>query len=458
MTERASKVAVAGLVLCLAWAPAQAQYEQGERVSPWSFSSNLRTFDFEEPEPLDRRSLDRTFIRARFGARYQQTFADDWLFDGEARVAVQHRERPDQPGRTDEFIDIKRLHFRGEALFASPFLAFDGGRFRLQDHKGWLFDTDIEAAQIGYESTLVNARVGIASWLWDGRFGLDFSTLDGDDPVATGSDYLFFEYQYQWRYDHFLGLNIVFEDYELPDEISGRISDPDDLTVNSELTWLTLETWGARQFKHFQLDYALSLGTVSGDRQFLLLNQDSRIDFARDQHLSSGVGWDFKLAARFLENRFALGVGIAGGDGDSPLQSSSASFVQPQASTNKDNVIGVRRYRYYGEVLAPKLNNIRIGSVWAGYSFKERFWLEAALHDYRQEVATGLVLSDTSIFLPNGLSRDLGTGVDLVLGGRIRQNVNLLLVAGAFLGGDAFDGVTLDPDGYRITAEIDVRW
>jgi len=433
---------------------AQAQ----QPLSSWEFYTDLRGYLFEEPEPVEREGLEVQELRARAGIRYNRFFAQHWLFDAEARAVGVHRQRDPGDSSTVGYLELKRLHLQTEALFGNPFLKADIGRNRLQSERGWYYDDDMELLRLGRESTLLDLEAGIAGWLWDGRIGADTEGVSRDEQrEEVGSYYLFGRADYQWHYRHFVGIHLVHEDFERADPPgTGRITDPDDLTSSADLTWLGIHLRGIRDFGAHALEYQLDVARVEGDHRFLLLDQRGRVTGERAQDLDGGFGWDARLIARFDQNRYAVGVGHASGDGGG--SGGNGAFRQPQVATDKDDVLGLARYRYYGEALGPRLSNLTVTSLWAGKALTESFWLEAAYHRYRQRRALPWLFSERGVFLPNGVSDDIGHALDLVAGGRLREDMDLLLVAGLFDGGDAFDGVTTDKYGYRFTVEFNVRW
>lgn len=456
MRRRVLETVLAGLGCLGLAAPAMAQ---PEALSSWERYTDFRAYYFREPEPTERDQLEIAEARIRLGLRYNRLFADGWLFDGDVRAVATQRHRDPGRDRTVTHLEIKRLHLRNETLFGNPFYWIDIGRDRIQSPRAWLYDDDMDQLRLGYDSTLLDIEAGIAGWLWDGRIGGDSDALSRDEQQeAVGSFYLFGSAEYQWYRNHFAGFHIVGEDFDLDESIgTRRITDPDDLTSRAELTFLGLSLHGKRSFGPHALDYAFDVATSRGEHRFLQVNQRGTLDREIEQDID-GLGWDARLIGRFDHNRWAIGFAHARGDGEAGTPADADTFRQPQIATDKDSVLGVARYRYYGEALAPRLSNMSITSAWAGAAITESFWIEGAYHRYRQRNAQPWMFSERGVFLPNGRSRDIGRAVDLVAGGRLREDMDLLMVAGAFFDGNAFDGVTTDDIGYRFTVELNVRW
>jgi alginate production protein len=135
--------------------------------------------------------------------------------------------------------------------------------------------------------------------------------------------------------------------------------------------------------------------------------------------------------------RPTLGAGIAFGSGETD-SSTTEGYRQTGLQDNNDKLGGVTSVRYYGELFDPELSNLMVTSVVGAVRPFANTSLSLLLHSYRQDTAaqgnpdSGLRTS------PTGLSTDLGTEIDLVLGYRASGGISLELVAARFQPGDAF--------------------
>ncbi len=146
------------------------------------------------------------------------------------------------------------------------------------------------------------------------------------------------------------------------------------------------------------------------------------------------VGGVYRLLKRprvFAIAAYALGTGNAN---DVDL-----GFRQTDMQDNSSKLGGVTRLVYYGEVFDPELGNLGIRSIGLGLRPVRDASIVMLWHQYRQQYALDeLRESDLSVE-PNGLSRALGSEVDLVFGYRMRGRLRAELVLGKFFPGTAFD-------------------
>jgi alginate production protein len=134
-------------------------------------------------------------------------------------------------------------------------------------------------------------------------------------------------------------------------------------------------------------------------------------------------------------------AGYAFGSGDSnPNDSVDRSFRQTGFQDNNDKFGGVTSFKYYGELLQPELSNMGIFTVGVGRRFARRHSLDLVYHRYTQDSAANRLRDGDLNTKPNGISRDLGQEMDLILGARFTDDVLLEFVLAQFMPGDAFPG------------------
>ena len=145
-----------------------------------------------------------------------------------------------------------------------------------------------------------------------------------------------------------------------------------------------------------------------------------------------GAMWRFDTAWRpTLAAGYAWGSGVRDGRG--------FGFRQLGIQDNNAKFGGVTSFRYYGEVLEPELSNLELWTLGFGVRPARRFAVDVVLHAYRQDVASQLLVGSKLRNRPNGASRDLGLGADIILGYRPSRSLSFELVGGRFDPGDAFD-------------------
>lgn len=167
-----------------------------------------------------------------------------------------------------------------------------------------------------------------------------------------------------------------------------------------------------------------------------LARGDAGTQSVRGTGVDVGVTYSFKHDWRpTFAAGYALGSGRTATEPD-------VGFRQSGFQDNTGKLGGVTSVRYYGELVDPELANLSVTTL----SFACRPFRNASvsllLHGYRQDVAA-TTLVDTSLrAAPNGLRRDLGRELDLVLAYRIARRLTIECVLGRFEPGDAFDGDT----------------
>lgn len=162
--------------------------------------------------------------------------------------------------------------------------------------------------------------------------------------------------------------------------------------------------------------------------------------FTDDERLE---GYAFDLGTTWLPPTlapwyFTAGFAFASGDDDA-FDGTDNRFRQTGLQDNNDKFGGVTSFRYYGELFDPELSNMSILTLGIGRRLSRRTSLDLVYHRYRQDVVADF-LEDSDVDAdPNGLSRDLGSEVDLILGIRPSSFWNLEVVVARFEPDSAFD-------------------
>ena len=112
---------------------------------------------------------------------------------------------------------------------------------------------------------------------------------------------------------------------------------------------------------------------------------------------------------------------------------------------NKSRIGGVKRWRFYGELLDPELSNLQIGSAGVGLRVFGNNSAELVMHRYRQNVASTRLAGSRLAEDPLGQSRDIGHEFDLLFAMREWRHLELTLKLGRFTPGDAFASDRRDP-------------
>jgi hypothetical protein len=171
----------------------------------------------------------------------------------------------------------------------------------------------------------------------------------------------------------------------------------------------------------------------------------------RGHALDAGIMWTLPGAWR---PTVTVAYARGSGDGDAG-DGVDHAYRQTGLQENKARYRGVNRFRYYGELLRPDLSNLAIRTVAFGLRFLPRSSLEIVLHDYRQIHLSRSAPSDRLDASPRGVERSLGRELDLILGVREWERVELAARLGIFRAGRAFGSRTGE---HAALLELAVTW
>lgn len=154
----------------------------------------------------------------------------------------------------------------------------------------------------------------------------------------------------------------------------------------------------------------------------------------------SGFGFDIGATKTFKDVMWEprLTVAFAFGSGDDGSGTDNA-FRQTGLQGNGARFGGRESFQYYGEVFDPELSNLGIVTLGAGVSLTEKTSLDLIYHHYFQHRASDKIRDNSLDERPSGSSRHIGDEFDLVLGIREIENVDVDVVGGVFLPGNAFE-------------------
>jgi alginate production protein len=139
---------------------------------------------------------------------------------------------------------------------------------------------------------------------------------------------------------------------------------------------------------------------------------------------------------------FTAGYALGSGD-DDPGDDVDQTFQQTGLQDNNAKFGGVTSFRYYGELVDPELSNLAIVTLGVGTRFTPKTSLDLVWHSYRQAEAAD-EMADTDLDEdPDGEHKDIGSELDLILGLRQWEHIEVELVLAGFEPGKAFD----DGDG-----------
>jgi alginate production protein len=367
-----------------------ADYRQTVRTEKEYDLSELYRADHNDVEPEARLELTGYFgnnLRAFFQLRARRQYA----FDSDRDIS-QSREL--DAGDTQLFLFARDMGMEG--------LAFKIGRQDIDEPREWLFDEYLDAIRIYY--------YGREPFVMEAA--LIHSVAELKTKFETWTDFFG---QVRWYFDKHSRLRSYI-----------LLRKDSDEARNREPVW-----WGigydGRPHSRIRTwsELAVMRGTDKGE--------DLRawgFDLG-----TTVVPFNHRLSP-FLTLSYAVGSGDkTGGDGI------DNDFRQTGYEDNVGGLGGVTYVRYYGELLDPELSNIRILTLGLGFRPLRRSSIEAFYHSYRQDRADDKLRSDLidPPARPNGVSRDVGWELDMLLGvSEIWQRISLSWVVAVFSPHQAF--------------------
>ncbi len=367
--------------------------------------------------------LDRERRRNETGFIGEYTLAaayrvnDPWQFYGSLQLALESEKRQSRSSETETELSLKELNARWRSPDRSAHLTV--GRQEIIDARRWLIDEDIDGV------SFVKRRP-VNSWqLIAGRerlLHIEFwNKHDRDDP-----DFYLVRYYRHLAEQHQASVFIAhvdqrgFDDDETVTHVGGRL-----------------------------------LGQTRRDSKYWA--QAAMVSGKAGSRRIRGFGFDFGFTKRLeaVSRQPYMSAGIAYGSGDNGGATDSA-FRQTGLQSNKGRFGGLASFRYYGHVLDPELSNLMILTAAIGIRPEKNWSVDLVWHRYYQARAS-TSLRDAGIDAdPDGLHRNLGNEIDLVIGLRKwrRANLDIEAIFGAFKPGPAFG----DSGSNAYHAEVLVTW
>lgn len=301
---------------------------------------------------------------------------------------------------------------------------FSFGRQRFKDPRRWIWGENLDALRFNYKNDPISLELSVSR---KNMFAFDILNAD---PFDSGDRwinyYAYLNYEVNKKTD--VALFVLYQDDQT--EVRDDHQKPVFVGVQSE----------GEIIKH--LDYWFQGALVRGSDTGKTIR---------------GEGMDFGLTYKFdheLKPSITLGYAYGSGD-DNPDDGVDKAFRQSRFQDNEDKYNGVVRLKYYGELLDPRLSNLKVLTADFGIRPTQRSSIDLAYHYFRQEYGADRISGDNLEVDPTGLSKDLGHEVDLVAGYQEIKNFNTKLVLSYFWPGRAFPETASDG---AFQAEFQVRF
>ncbi|SDH79627.1 alginate export family protein [Pseudomonas abietaniphila] len=351
------------------------------------------------------------------------------------------------------------------------------GRQRLRNDDGQWHDTNIEALNWTFDTTLLKAEVGAAERFSEYR--TDLTELSAQDKDRQ---HLFGDVEYQWTPGQWAGVRAHHSHDGGSLKHPGEAVDDLDKTSRGDLTWLGLQANSdAYNYRNLNtVNYWGSVTWLTGDRDRLATTYDPAADqyVAGDKNNENVNGWATDLGLRFrLDPMWQVGGAYS---------RASKNYEQNGLESNRSNWTGTRsRVHRFGEAFQGEMANVESGSLFASWQMQDEYDASLIYHKFRrvdghagiggagvnparENVDSDGVSTFDSLPLEDG-RKDLGQEMDLVVTKYFKQGLLpasvsqsfdepsalIRLRAGVFKPGDAYhSGV----DDYMHRAIVDVIW
>jgi len=313
------------------------------------------------------------------------------------------------------------------------------GRQNFAENREWWWDTDLDALRVYVHRNSFDIELAVAEELAPHTLNEDFA---GDKDIFR----LLGRATLRLAADISLDLFYLHQnDHSSPFRLGEVLSPGREDSADLSLTWVGARFYG--DFAPFDLldtEYWLDLARVEGtETLYDFADTTGNEIFVEDIIERERSGWALDAGATFVFSDIRMGaineptlsVGYAYGSGD---DSSNGTFRQTGLNDNNAKFNGVDRFRYYGELARPELSNMSITTASLGFRVGSDSSVELAYHDYRQVVSS----TENTLRIDadsNGRSNHLGSEFDLVVGIEQWEHLEIELVGGYFLPGDAFD-------------------
>ncbi len=331
-------------------------------------------------------------------------------------------------------------------LFTSDIYSGDVtlGTQSISEERGWMFD-----------STLDLIGTSLSTGHWNLSFGLGVETQNGfwseffepeDDPIYRWIG----EYSHQLSEFHRLSIFLT----GLKDESAAT----DDVT--SDLNWIGARSNGSLwRNNDNQLDYWIDIGSVSGNEQIFITDEDDA-GVSTQQLESDGRvrGWGYDLGATWWTNlpgkpEFTISVAGTSKDSD-PGDGTDESYRQTGLQGNSADIGSATDLSFYGLVLDPELSNLQIKTAGITFPLKSSSYLAFMYHEYQQRNAT-TELRDSSLDLTlTATNKEIGQALDVVVSYEESEDWSITLSAGFFEAGKGAE----QPDASAYYGAVDLSY
>ncbi|NGY04637.1 alginate export family protein [Solimonas terrae] len=321
-----------------------------------------------------------------------------------------------QSASKQAFVGLDEAWFEYGGLTSYPGEALRIGRQRLRNDDAEFFDEDIDAVRWIFDTTLLDADLGVA------RQSDTYRTDDVELPANQDHrTYSFGSLAWDWAARQQIGFRVVHADDDNHLQAVGDTVETGRRLSKGQQTWINAHVdnhpydWQQLQ----SVSYWLSASYLTGSRDRLEVTPTvDPVSGETSELASAQVHDDLKAWAGDAGLRVRLGgpvqAGVAyaysEGDGNGEQQ-----YEQTGLQSNYSRFTGTRTQIYrYNDALRPELGNLQAATAFL--SADAGAWDASLIYNkLRRPDADAPIVSDSLRVSPTVASHDLGQGVDLVL-------------------------------------------
>ena len=472
-TKRWSVVAtlvggIAAAALPLA-APAQG-FTAGTKVRGALYGEDARDLGMAADETQERNAsyLELTpYVHWQFGENDSALYLRTQLFTSAGDPVVQNED--EQPVANENYAALRELWMQFGGITSFPGEVLRLGLQRVKEQDGLWWDRDIESLRWIFDTTLVQAQVGVAE---------QFGTWRSDDvelsPSQRDRAYVFATMARQWRPGHFYGVRAAYAQDHGDLAAVGEEVQPDSKTKKREYLWVALRTENGYYDPRntTRMTYWLEGIALAGRRENAQTSEPDPADptappgsvIAHTSDDVSALAGDMGLRWR-LPLIFPLNIGTSAAFAQGERAGGSVHvFEQTGLESNRSRFTGTRTLiPRFNEALSADWSNLLATSAFVSmpYELADFSFVYSRFRRHEGDVS---FTADGIDVQPVNNSRDIGTGIDFVATRFFRSfgsqsaaededtRSNVRVRASRFTPGAAYGDAVKDQ--YRVTLEV----
>lgn len=369
--------------------------------------------------------------------------------------------------QANTFAEVRELWVDYGGLTSYPGEHLRLGRQRLRQDDGLWFDRDIESLRWIFDTTLLQADIGVAEAFDSYTYKKDAVAV----PVNLDDRFnAFASVSYEWAPSQRAGLRVLYADDNGGAGAVGTLPGANTKPSSAQLLWIGAQVEnGFYDYRRIKpVTYWTEVVLLTGTEKPTVVDPATGLVAAHNERDVRAWGADFGLRVKPTDDfPLQIGAGYAFGTGGSNADESD-TYRQTGLHSNRSRFTGTRTLvSRFGEVLRADLANLAVISLFASLQFDTG---DASLvfHDFRRDRSSAPIITDGISVQPLPGDRDIGQGIDLVVSRYFDQIKNetdpegdmqtaLRLRVSLFDPGSAYAS-NADKSAYRIVLEGTVQF